>query len=251
MRLNVRRFVSAVMDKYNAPGNDQTHALVSVAEFGSRQVDPTVEINIRDLVREPLQKSGYRVEYIGYDYDAGPGVGVTHDLHRIITKDDKMFGAYDLIFCLETFEHVRNPYLAMANLAKMLKPDGLLVLSVPYFFQWHARPHYWGITPDGLGALLEDAKLNSAIDMDPPARNPGDSWEFPHTVVAVASPGDLAKIIDLEGLKDSKWQAEYNGDPVRSVMHFISKEQETWFFRWVDSHRDATGALRLPKVEEA
>ncbi len=230
MRPNVRRFVSAVMDNWIWRGGYTLENKLKVAEFGSRQVDTTVDTDIRPLVYAGACPLGQDyIAYTGFDYEAGPGVDKTWDLHQPPTADMK----YDLVFCLETLEHVRRPYVAVDNLAKMLAPGGLLVLSVPYFFQWHARPHYWGITPDGLSALLEDAGLEHVVGMDPPSvEENGFSWEFPHTVVGLAWKAGEAKPFNYEGLGSVKWHGEFNGDPVKMVMTFRAEADKKEFKEW-------------------
>lgn len=40
-------------------------------------------------------------------------------------------GGFDLITCLDVLEHLRDPRLMMAELARLLSPDGVLFLSIP------------------------------------------------------------------------------------------------------------------------
>jgi len=38
----------------------------------------------------------------------------------------------DVAFCFETLEHLTNPYNLLAEIKKVLKPDGILYLSIPH-----------------------------------------------------------------------------------------------------------------------
>jgi len=64
-------------------------------------------------------------------------------------------GEADHLLCTETLEHVLVPATLLAELARVLRPDGRLVLTVPFAARWHFVPHdYWRYTPSGLTHLL-------------------------------------------------------------------------------------------------
>ncbi len=67
---------------------------------------------------------------------------------------------YDVVICEQVLEHVVDPMSAVAKLADMLRPDGLLVVSTPFLVRLHYCPgDYWRFTPDGMRLLLEAADL--------------------------------------------------------------------------------------------
>jgi len=69
-------------------------------------------------------------------------------------------GQYDVVICEQVLEHVVDPVRAVAKLADMLKPHGLLVVSTPFLIRLHYLPgDYWRFTPDGMRLLLESADL--------------------------------------------------------------------------------------------
>ena len=52
-------------------------------------------------------------------------------------------------------EHVANPFLAAAELFRILKPGGRLLLTVPAAYPYHAVPRdYWRFTRDSLQLLF-------------------------------------------------------------------------------------------------
>lgn len=64
----------------------------------------------------------------------------------------------DLVLSTETLEHVPEPALFLAEARRVLRPDGSLVLTVPFSARWHYIPYdYWRYTPSSLSALLQSA----------------------------------------------------------------------------------------------
>ena len=64
---------------------------------------------------------------------------------------------FDTVVCSEVLEHVPSPADALAEIRRVLKPGGTLVLTVPYLSRLHDEPHdYFRYTRHGLRHLLED-----------------------------------------------------------------------------------------------
>lgn len=62
----------------------------------------------------------------------------------------------DLVLCTETLEHVPDPAPFLDQAARVTKPGGTLLLTVPFAARWHFIPHdYWRFTPSSLRDLLE------------------------------------------------------------------------------------------------
>jgi len=62
-----------------------------------------------------------------------------HDLDLALPAD---CGGYDLICCCEGLEHVGNPLLLLREFHRVLKPDGLLVVTTPNVWYPQARLQY-------------------------------------------------------------------------------------------------------------
>lgn len=88
------------------------------------------------LLAEPLARLGAEVAAV----DAAPenieaarlhaeGQGLEIDYR--VGGVEALTGAYDLVTCLEVLEHVAEPRGFVAGLARILAPDGLLILSTP------------------------------------------------------------------------------------------------------------------------
>jgi SAM-dependent methyltransferase len=63
-------------------------------------------------------------------------------------------GVFDTVLCTQVLEHVPQPWLAMVELSRMLRPGGHLIATVPHISVLHEEPHdYFRYTPYGLHQL--------------------------------------------------------------------------------------------------
>ena len=66
-------------------------------------------------------------------------------------------GSFDAVFLLEVLEHVTAPDRALREVHRVLRADGLVVISTPFVFEIHAAPHdYYRFTEHGLRHLMRD-----------------------------------------------------------------------------------------------
>ena len=68
---------------------------------------------------------------------------------------------FDVIICLAVLEHVYNPFIAIKNLRKMLKKDGVIYGYVPFLYHYHAPEDlyfqdYYRYSKDGLAYLFKE-----------------------------------------------------------------------------------------------
>ena len=75
--------------------------------------------------------------------------------------DETLVGKYDKIICLAILEHVYNPFKAVENLKKMLKPNGIIFGYAPYLYFYHAPKDlklqdYFRFSRDALAYLFKD-----------------------------------------------------------------------------------------------
>jgi SAM-dependent methyltransferase len=72
-------------------------------------------------------------------------------------------GCFDATVNIVTLEHVREPAAALAEMARVLKPGGRLLLIVPHEWEVHQAPHdYFRYTRYGVAWLLERAGFTAA-----------------------------------------------------------------------------------------
>jgi SAM-dependent methyltransferase len=75
--------------------------------------------------------------------------------------------SYDSAICFSVLEHIPQPARALAEINRILKPQGVLLLTVPLIARLHEEPHdYFRFTRHGMRFLLENAGF-SVIDMQP------------------------------------------------------------------------------------
>jgi SAM-dependent methyltransferase len=69
-------------------------------------------------------------------------------------------GIFDAAINMVTLEHLREPSLALAEIARTLAPGGRLLIAAPHEWEVHQAPHdYFRYTRFGLQYLLEKAGL--------------------------------------------------------------------------------------------
>jgi SAM-dependent methyltransferase len=63
--------------------------------------------------------------------------------------------AFDAALCVEVMEHAADPAMLLAEIARVLRPQGNLILTVPWSARRHHLPHdYHRFTRERLAALL-------------------------------------------------------------------------------------------------
>lgn len=78
---------------------------------------------------------------------------------------------YDVIFFLEVIEHVNNPFDAITEIYRILKPHGLLVLSTPFNLRIHGPlPDNYRFTEHGLRHLLREFTNIEIMSLEDPDR---------------------------------------------------------------------------------
>lgn len=66
--------------------------------------------------------------------------------------------AFDTALCFEVLEHVEDPLRTLEAIASRLRPDGVLLLTVPHLSRLHEEPNdYFRYTVHGLRVLLKKA----------------------------------------------------------------------------------------------
>ena len=125
------------------------------------------------------QVRAYAAPFVsGRILDAGSGNGawepVLNELGTVTTVDLSAEGrpgavadlktlpycdaAFDVAFCSQVLEHERDPAALLAELHRVLKAGGTLVLTAPHLSRLHDAPHdYYRFTAYGLRSLAERA----------------------------------------------------------------------------------------------
>lgn len=114
----------------------------------------------------------YVTRYVGIEYppsilDKQPNMWAMLD---VAAESIQVFGdgnrlpfrtaSLDTVLSTEVLEHLPTPAACVADMARVLKPGGKLLLTVPFSQPLHELPSdYWRFTPSALAVLVEDAGL--------------------------------------------------------------------------------------------
>jgi SAM-dependent methyltransferase len=95
---------------------------------------------------EPLVK-----EVVAVDAAPLPGVVVADLTGPLPFEND----SFDTVLCTQVLEHVPDAELAMAEIARVLRPGGHALLTVPFLYPTHEMPYdFWRYTHLGLESLV-------------------------------------------------------------------------------------------------
>jgi SAM-dependent methyltransferase len=69
-------------------------------------------------------------------------------------------GSFDTVLSIQVLEHTPHPQRLLMEMARVLRTDGLLILSAPFSGRLHEEPYdYYRYTPHGLRSMCEEAGL--------------------------------------------------------------------------------------------
>ncbi len=96
--------------------------------------------------------------YIATDYaTAHPELSFCADLQGRLPLRN---ACVDTIFCCSVMEHTPEPWLILPEFARVLRPGGRVILSVPFLYFLHGAPHdYFRFTLYGAMRLAREAGL--------------------------------------------------------------------------------------------
>jgi len=96
--------------------------------------------------------------FIGTDMRPGDGVDRIENVESLSFADDCM----GTVIAMNVFEHVEKFWLGFDEIQRVLRPDGVALISCPFYFHIHDYPSdYWRFTPEALDSLFHtaDAKI--------------------------------------------------------------------------------------------
>jgi SAM-dependent methyltransferase len=184
----LRGVVHAMVESFDLPG--------PVLEVGSYQVAGQEElIDLRGLFPDR--------EYTGVDFRPGPGVDLVANVENLSLPN----ASVGTVLAFNVFEHVKRFWKGFDEVARVLRPDGVFLVSTPFYFHVHAYPHdYWRFTPEAFDTLLEKFPTR-VLGWHGPERRPLNVW--------AAAFGEKAKVpTDAQLAKYRRLLAEYAKEPV-------------------------------------
>ena len=113
--------------------------------FGLPQVAPQGG-SLLDLGGNKIRKRGqfeydeslFQVVYADLSAEKSPDLQT--DAGMLPLRDD----SFDVVVCAEVLEHVYQPEIVVREIFRVLRPGGLLVVTVPFLVQIHAHPQDFG-----------------------------------------------------------------------------------------------------------
>jgi len=138
--------MSAMLKRYTA----DTAVVLDVGSF-----------NVNGSYRPLIENKGW--QYTGADIRPGDNVDIMMPDPDRLPFDDESF---DIVISGSTMEHVARPWRWLPELARVLKPGGLLAIVTHWSFKEHRYPcDYWRFMPDGLHLLFDDTAVLEQYDI--------------------------------------------------------------------------------------
>jgi SAM-dependent methyltransferase len=95
-------------------------------------------------------------QYVGLEWTPTSGYrGNRANVCGTLTDIPIRTGAMDTVLCTEVLEHVPEPDRVLSELCRVLRDDGLLILTAPFVYPIHEERDFFRYTARGFEALLE------------------------------------------------------------------------------------------------
>ena len=170
MRENIRNLIEISAKEFDL--------MEPIVEIGSFQVPGQEKLaNLRPIFPDK--------QFIGCDMRHGNGVDRIENVECLSFENESI----GTILIMDTLEHVENCFNALDEIYRVLKKDGIVIMSSVMDFPIHDYPSdYWRFTPEAFKLLLKKFPIK-IIGIQ------GNS-EHPHTVYGIGlNPRILKNII--------------------------------------------------------
>lgn len=122
-----------------------------------QEVETQISGNILEIGGTPKDKDFYQVNPGNYyrilNIEAGPGVDIVGDVHDPSLVEPE---SLDSVIIFNVLEHCYEPWIAVENIYKWLKPGGKCFAMVPSAIRVHATPvDYWRPLPDAFSWIFK------------------------------------------------------------------------------------------------
>lgn len=93
------------------------------------------------------------------EIESAPGIDYVGSVTSVPLADSSV----DLVITQEVLEHVDDPFLAMREIYRILKPEGKAYVQLPFMIGFHPCPNdYWRFTHQGIEQLAHQAGFAEA-----------------------------------------------------------------------------------------
>lgn len=92
-------------------------------------------------------------DYITFDMAAGENIDVVGDVLNLPFDNE----SFDVVISTQVLEHVEKPWIMVKEIHRILKKNGICILTAPFLSSYHADPHdYFRYTVDGTKSLFKN-----------------------------------------------------------------------------------------------
>lgn len=159
MRQNIRFFVEEISKNFTI--------MEPIIEVGSFIVPGQEELaNLRPIFPSK--------QFIGCDMRHGNGVDKIQNVECLSLSNESV----GTVLILDTLEHVENCFKALDEIHRVLRKDGIVIMTSVMDFPIHDHPSdYWRFTPEAFKLLLSKFPIKIIGSQGNP--------DYPHTVYAI------------------------------------------------------------------
>lgn len=121
-----------------------------IERLNESQPSKVLDVGAKDA---PYAENIHCDQYLTLDLDPAHDPDLCCDVHDIDSHDN----AFDAIIATEVLEHTHSPRRVVSEIHRVLKPEGICLLSVPFIYQYHPDPKdYFRYTRDSLRTFFQD-----------------------------------------------------------------------------------------------
>ena len=101
-------------------------------------------------------KSNLDPRILNLEIEDGEGIDIVGSVENIPCPNEH----FDFVITQEVLEHVESPFTAIKEIKRILKPNGIAYIQLPFVIGFHPCPaDYWRFTHEGIFALAQSAEL--------------------------------------------------------------------------------------------
>jgi SAM-dependent methyltransferase len=113
---------------------------------------------LRSPYRPLVEESGYVLRTLDLTIENGA------DFAGTVEATGLADASFDLVICTQVLEHCDDPWRAIAEIRRILKPAGRAILSAPHVWFYHPHPQdNWRFTQEGLVRLCRCGGLEPEL----------------------------------------------------------------------------------------
>jgi SAM-dependent methyltransferase len=135
-----------------------------------------------EFYAENLARFRHKFEYWGLDLlsEADDESVVIGDVcsPELLEQQPNFVEHFDAIYSNNVFEHLRRPWVAAANLMRMLRPGGVCITIAPFSLRYHESPEdHFRYTHVGLSSLFEATGQAETLTSGYDIRGRRNNWQ--------------------------------------------------------------------------